>query len=78
MFERAKYITFTDPEFGVSAVVFPSSVRHDFMAQSLRLMRDDILGAGFWNGKECVRNSESLRKESRKEDTDIVRKLING
>lgn len=82
-----KYIVFQSSSMQFpDIVVFSETTQHNEMAGMLRLENKEVLGAGFVDiGKcdykaicNCYGKSISLNKHSRKEDTELLRKMVYG
>jgi len=79
-----KYVVVTCEEDGEQLFIFPKSIGHDAFAEVLshiktggynwtRLFREPI-AAGFTDGQRCYGYSELLDLDSRKEDTELLKK----
>lgn len=67
-----KYVILTDESGVEHTVVFDKSINHDYMALAVQHMKEEYykpVSAGFTNGILCYGNSETLRLDSREEDT---------
>ncbi len=78
-----KYIVTKDPNGHEEIFIFPASGNHDVMAESSGRMKDKNYGdwqritrvpvsAGFIEGGKCVGRSETLRLDSRPEDSKFL------
>ena len=57
-------------------VTFPNEAVHSDIAEGLEHCMGPVISAGFVKGKKCYGKSISLRKESRPEDSEILRTSI--
>lgn len=81
-----KYIVTVTDDGKEEIFIFPCSVPHNVMAESVARMKnksyDDWkrisrtpVSAGFIQGGKCVGNSESLRISSREQDTELLKMI---
>lgn len=78
-----KYIVTKQSDGKEEIFIFPNSVNHDVMAESIKRMKNQNHGdwrrviripisAGFIEGGKCVGKSETLKLASRAEDSKLL------
>lgn len=78
-----KYIVTVDEEGTEEIFLFPATISHDAMAEAIYRVRNQSRGdwrrvsrtpvsAGFVRGGQCVGRSETLRLDSRPQDSDLL------
>jgi hypothetical protein len=76
---KAKYIVFNN---GMSFLIFPETMGHAVVADTIGLNRNSIQGAGFVNILDdkyfCYGESTSLMIQSRREEDSDLLNMFNG
>ncbi len=79
-----KYVVVESEEQGEQLFIFPKNINHDSFAEILnyikigesynwKRVRRKPISAGFTDGVTCYGKSESLKLESRKSDTELLK-----
>ena len=77
-----KYIVFEDNINPPTPVIFPTWLNHSIVARLLEV-KDEVTSAGFLtifeSGEvDCYGTSTSLKKSAKREDSDLIRKLLEN
>jgi hypothetical protein len=83
-----KYIITSTEDFDQEIFIFPRTINHDIMAESISRMKNQSHGnwkrltrtpisAGFISNGVCYGKSESLNIKSRPEDTGILKLYLD-